>query len=190
MIDKALEYLNWLYVGIGAIMLTAAGWLVASAAKAITVKTVTLNYQEEMRKLSEAAADKAVEKVLVSEALRKRDKELLESLTNIVINGLAAYPPIVREEAERYLKPLISSSEILIKSDKINQRKISKIEKSLKEHRDHEHKHRHDILTVLNFLIDSVNESTKNADKIVELQRKITAELNEEREEYININAS
>lgn len=182
MIDKILEYLNWLYVGIGATILTFVGWLFAMSAKSYAVKSTTLFYQDEMRKLSESAAEKAVEKVLVSEALKKRDNELLASLTNIVANGLAQYPPLVRKEAVELLAPII-------KSNKINQTKIAKIEKSLKEHRESEHKHRHDTLTVLNFLIDSINETTKNADKIVELQRKISSELNE-RQEYININAS
>lgn len=188
MMEKIMDYLNWLYIGVGTIILGAIGWLVAMGAKAYATKTTSLLWQEQMTKISEEAAKKAVKNVVLSQELKERDKELLESLTKIVINGLAEYPPLVRKEATELLNPLIASTQTLIKSNKINQSKIAKIEKSLKEHRESEHKHRNDTLTVLNFLIDSTTDQFKVSEestrKIKDLRKKISDELKEGKENY------
>lgn len=152
MINKIVDSLNWLYIGIAGIIFAVVSWLSITAAGAFAKKTAILHWKDHIDTVSTQAANQAAN--LILSEIKKSNIELFEGQKDNI-----------RIEVKSILDPVKEGLETLQKSHKKTEKKVTKIKeeiaeikKELEASKRSRHDSKADVESVLNLAIESIKE--------------------------------
>jgi len=152
MINKIVDSLNWLYIGIAGIIFGVVSWLSITAAGAFAKKTAILHWKDHIDTVSTQAANQAAN--LILSEIKQSNKELLEThIDNI------------RIEVKSILDPVKEGLETLQKSHKKTEKQVTKInkeiaeiKKELEDSKKSRHQSKAGVESVLTLAIETIKE--------------------------------
>ena len=163
MINKIIDSLNWLYIGIAGIIFGVVSWLSIAAAGAFAKKTASLHWKDHIDKVSTQAANEAAN--LILSEIKKSNIELFETQKDNI-----------RIEVDKFLKPVKEGLEVLQKSHKKTEKEVTKIKeeiaeikRELEDSKKSRHASKEEVRVVLYSAIETIEEFNK---VILELPKK------------------
>lgn len=163
MINKIVDSLNWLYIGIAGIIFGVVSWLSIAAAGAFAKKTASLHWKDHIDTVSTQAANKAATQILSE--IKQSNKELFETQKDNI-----------RIEVKLFLDPVKEGLETLQKSHKKTEKEVTKIKEEIAEIKKEleiskasRHESKEEVRAVLYSAIETIQEFNK---VILELPKK------------------
>ena len=169
MINKIIDSLNWLYIGIAGIIFGVVSWLSIAAAGAFAKKTASLHWKDHIDKVSTQAANEAAN--LILSEIKKSNIELFETQKDNI-----------RIEVDKFLKPVKEGLEVLQKSHKKTEKEVTKIKEEIAEIKKEleiskasRHETKGNVESVMNLVLDELKDLKKKNKP--DIQRKAIPRL-------------
>ena len=159
MINKIVDSLNWLYIGIAGIIFGVVSWLSIAAAGAFAKKTASLHWKDHIDTVSTQAANKAATQILSE--IKQSNKELFETQKDNI-----------RTEVKLFLDPVKEGLETLQKSHKKTEKEVTKIKEEIAEIKKEleiskasRHESKGSVEAVMNLVLEKLRELTPELDE-------------------------
>lgn len=175
MINKIVDSLNWIYIGIAGIIFGVVSWLGIMAASAFTKKTASLHWNEHLNVVSTQAAEKTIIKI------ENRLTDFLQEIKESNFNLFEIQKDNIRIEVNKFLKPVKEGLEVLQKSHKKTEKEVTKIKEEIAEIKKEleiskasRHESKGSVEAVMSLVLEKLRELTPELDELKSEPKKFS----------------